>query len=280
MNLDQLKNLVNTTSIEVGSVVVFEEVKYVVTNNDFFDLANLPIICFDGPKKFALGPEYNELTKTYSLEYWEDYYYPTFNHEFFTNSISVNFKTAGRKLKKDVNAVNSILKNLSGSDASKYIEEVKSVGFITVLGYTLIEEDLIMKSETTDCGPFKAMYSDGIGVILDTKITDELYSDYLSSAVGALIMAERKANFGPTDIVKIEVRTKEQIVFKMFKQYATEIMERCNSTFISVSDELMDSDTKQTVDDVEFSLSVSKTAWVGLKTLILTVKNETTSIII
>ena len=119
-------------------------------------------------------------------------------------SVSADWPTLGKKLKKDAQKVKKVLPNLSSSDVRKFVQD----GKIEIDGISLSEEDLIVKrgiKEDESNKNFEANTDNDVLTILDTVIYPELAREGIAREIINRVQQLRKrSNLRPTDDVKME----------------------------------------------------------------------------
>jgi isoleucyl-tRNA synthetase len=123
-------------------------------------------------------------------------------------SVTADWPTLGKKLKKDAQKVKKELPSLTSDDVRKFVEEKK----ITVGGIALTEEDLIVKRGLKEDESSKNMEPNTDNDVL-TILDAELYPELAHEGVGREIInrvqrLRKKAGLVPTDDVKMEYHVK------------------------------------------------------------------------
>jgi isoleucyl-tRNA synthetase len=123
-------------------------------------------------------------------------------------SVTADWPTLGKKLKKDAQKVKKDLPSLTSDDVRKFVAEKK----ITVGGIALTEEDLIVKRGLKEDESSKNMEPNTDNDVL-TILDAELYAELAHEGVGREIInrvqrLRKKAGLIPTDDVKMEYHVK------------------------------------------------------------------------
>ena len=123
-------------------------------------------------------------------------------------SVTADWPTLGKKLKKDAQKVKKDLPSLTSDDVRKFVTEKK----ITVGGIALTEEDLIVKRGLKEDESSKNMEPNTDNDVL-TILDAELYAELAHEGVGREIInrvqrLRKKAGLVPTDDVKMEYHVK------------------------------------------------------------------------
>ncbi|KAI5283927.1 isoleucine--tRNA ligase [Ascosphaera aggregata] len=121
-------------------------------------------------------------------------------------SVSADWPTLGKKLKKDAQKVKKALPTLKSEDVKKYQAE----GTIVVDGITLVEGDLVVKralKEDEESKNLETNSDNDVLIILDTAIYPELHQEGLArEIVNRVQRLRKKAGLVPTDDIKMEYR--------------------------------------------------------------------------
>ena len=121
-------------------------------------------------------------------------------------SVSADWPSLGKKLKKDAQKVKKALPSLSSDDVRGFIQNKK----ITLDGIELLEEDLIVKRGLQEDEASKQLETntdDEVLTILDTKIYPELAKEGIAREVVNRVQQLRKrAKLVPTDDVRMEYK--------------------------------------------------------------------------
>ena len=121
-------------------------------------------------------------------------------------SVTADWPTLGKKLKKDVQKVKKALPSLSSGDVKKFVTD----GKILVDGIELVEGDLVVKKGLKEDENSKnlEMNSDNdVLIILDATLYPELAHEGLArEIVNRVQKLRKKAGLVPTDDVKMEYR--------------------------------------------------------------------------
>ena len=121
-------------------------------------------------------------------------------------SVTADWPTLGKKLKKDVQKVKKALPSLSSSDVKKFVTQ----GKILVDGIELVEGDLVVKKglkEDENSKDLEMNSDNDVLIILDATIYPELAHEGLArEIVNRVQKLRKKAGLVPTDDVKMEYR--------------------------------------------------------------------------
>jgi isoleucyl-tRNA synthetase len=121
-------------------------------------------------------------------------------------SVSVDWPTLGKKLKKDAQRVKKALPNV-GSDE---IKTFRDSGVISVDGIQLTKEDLVIKRGINSDETSKNLESntdDDVLIILDAEVYPELHKEGLArEIINRVQRLRKKAGLVPTDDIKMEYR--------------------------------------------------------------------------
>ena len=124
-------------------------------------------------------------------------------------SVSADWPTLGKKLKKDAQKVKAALPSLSSDDVRKFVQ----LGHTTVNGIRLETEDLIVKrglKEHADSKNLEPNTDDDVLVILDAGIYPELADEGLGrEIINRVQRLRKKAGLMPTDDVKMDYHVLE-----------------------------------------------------------------------
>ena len=119
-------------------------------------------------------------------------------------SVSADWPTLGKKLKKEAQRVKKALPNLTSDDVRRFVQ----TKIITVDGIELSEEDLIVKRGLKEDAASKTLETNtdnDVLTILDTAIDPELAREGIAREIVNRVQQLRKrANLVPTDDVKME----------------------------------------------------------------------------
>lgn len=121
-------------------------------------------------------------------------------------SVSADWPTLGKKLKKDAQKVKAALPSLTSDDVRTFVQE----GHTTVNGIRLEREDLIVKRGLKDDEQSKDLETntdDDVLVILDAAMYPELAEEGLGrEIINRVQRLRKKAGLVPTDDVKMEYK--------------------------------------------------------------------------
>lgn len=124
-------------------------------------------------------------------------------------SVSADWPTLGKKLKKDAVTVKKALPSLSSADVKRFVVDQK----ITVAGIELDSADLIVKrglAETEATKTLETNTDDDVLIILDAAMYPELYEEGLArEIINRVQRLRKKAGLVPTDDVRMEYRVLE-----------------------------------------------------------------------
>jgi len=123
-------------------------------------------------------------------------------------SLTADWPTLGKKLKKDAQKVKKALPSLASDEVRKFVEE-KSM---TVDGIKLDEEDLLVKRGLKDDETSKHLETntdDDVLIILDAALYPELAQEGLArEVINRVQRLRKKAGLVPTDDVKMEYKVR------------------------------------------------------------------------
>lgn len=121
-------------------------------------------------------------------------------------SVTADWPTLGKKLKKDVQKVKKALPTLSSDDVKGFLKNKKTF----VDNIELVEGDLVVRrglKENTDNKEFETNTDNDVLIILDAAIYPELHQEGLArEIVNRVQRLRKKAGLVPTDDVKMEYR--------------------------------------------------------------------------
>ena len=121
-------------------------------------------------------------------------------------SVSADWPTLGKKLKKDAQRVKKALPSLTSAEVKKFVENKK----IAVDGIELDEEDLIVRRglrEDDTSKNFEANTDNDVLTILDAALYPELADEGVArEIINRVQRLRKKAGLVPTDDVKMEYR--------------------------------------------------------------------------
>jgi isoleucyl-tRNA synthetase len=121
-------------------------------------------------------------------------------------SVSADWPTLGKKLKKDAQKVKKALPSLTSAEVKKFVDNKK----MTVDGIELDEEDLIVKrglKEDDTSKNFETNTDDDVLTILDAALYPELADEGVArEIINRVQRLRKKAGLVPTDDVKMEYR--------------------------------------------------------------------------
>ncbi|KAI5301764.1 isoleucine--tRNA ligase [Ascosphaera pollenicola] len=121
-------------------------------------------------------------------------------------SVSADWPTLGKKLKKDAQKVKKALPNLKSEDVKRYQTE----GSLVVDGITLVAGDLVVRRALKEDEGSKNLETNSdndVLIILDTAIYPELHQEGLArEIVNRVQRLRKKAGLVPTDDIKMEYR--------------------------------------------------------------------------
>ena len=121
-------------------------------------------------------------------------------------SVSADWPTLGKKLKKDAQKVKQGLPSLTSNDVRKFVLEKR----MTIDGIELSEEDLIVKRGLKEDGSSSNLETntdDNVLIILDSTIYPELAKEGIArEIINRVQQLRKKAKLVPTDDVKMEYK--------------------------------------------------------------------------
>ena len=125
-------------------------------------------------------------------------------------SVSADWPTLGKKLKKDAQKVKKALPTLTSDDVRRFVQD----GHMTVDGIALVAEDLVVKRGLNDDDEasknFESNTDNDVLIILDAAIYPELAHQGLArEVVNRVQRMRKKAGLVPTDDVKMQYRMLE-----------------------------------------------------------------------
>ena len=119
-------------------------------------------------------------------------------------SVTADWPTLGKKLKKDAQKVKKALPNLTSEDVKAFVREKT----ITVDGIKLDAEDLIVKrglAESDENKNLETNTDDDVLIFLDAALYPELYEEGLArEIINRVQRLRKKAGLVPTDDVRME----------------------------------------------------------------------------
>ena len=130
---------------------------------------------------------------------------------FTSYSFKPQLKTLGRRFGKNLNEVREILANLDGNSA---MDELKEKGTLTIkvagVDEALTEEDLLIESAQKE--GFEANSDNGITVVIDTNLTEELIEEgFIREIISKIQTMRKEADFEVMDKIKIAFSNNEKI---------------------------------------------------------------------
>jgi isoleucyl-tRNA synthetase len=124
-------------------------------------------------------------------------------------SVSADWPTLGKKLKKDVQKVKKALPNVTSDQVRQFVVNK----YITVEGIRLVEEDLLVKrglKEDESSKHLEPNTDNDVLIILDAHLHPELAHEGVArEIVNRIQRLRKKAGLVPTDDVKMEYRVLE-----------------------------------------------------------------------
>lgn len=121
-------------------------------------------------------------------------------------SVTADWPTLGKKLKKDAQKVKKALPDLTSDDVRHFVK----TGIITVGGIDLLQEDLLVKRGLQENESSKNMETNtdnDVLTILDTEMhADLLHEGVAREVVNRVQQLRKKAKLVPTDDVKMEYK--------------------------------------------------------------------------
>jgi isoleucyl-tRNA synthetase len=124
-------------------------------------------------------------------------------------SVNADWRTLGKKLKKDVQKVKKGLSDVNSEQCKAYLSE----GKITVAGIELVEGDLVVKralKQDDNSKDQEPNTDDDVLTILDVASYPELAEEGLArEIINRVQQLRKKANLKPTDDVKMEYKVQE-----------------------------------------------------------------------
>ena len=141
-----------------------------------------------------------------------------FNDHFLT----INFRTAGRVLKGDVQKMKDALASASVEEMNKYVNEFGN-GKVQVNGFDSFESELFVKNSKPKSEFI--MESDGhITVVLDTTLNQELINEgILREIIRNAQVLRKEADFKIDDRIEINITTTDSTVTEILKSNASKI---------------------------------------------------------
>ena len=122
---------------------------------------------------------------------------------FTSYSFKPQLKTLGRRFGKNLNEVREILTNIDGNAA---MDELKEKGTLTInvagVDEALTEEDLLIESAQKE--GFEANSDNGVTVVIDTNLTEELIEEgFVREIISKIQTMRKEADFEVMDKIKI-----------------------------------------------------------------------------
>ena len=122
---------------------------------------------------------------------------------FTSYTFKPQLKTLGRRFGKNLNEVRDVLLNLDGNDA---MDELKTKGTLTIniagVDEALTEEDLLIESAQKE--GFEANSDNGITVVIDTNLSEELIEEgFVREIISKIQTMRKEADFEVMDKIKI-----------------------------------------------------------------------------
>lgn len=141
-----------------------------------------------------------------------------FNDEFLT----VNFKTAGARLKGTVQQLKNTLALLSDEEQKKLVEQFKN-GNVEVEGFEPLPAEVFILSSKPK-KDFVIASESGITCVLDITIDENLMLEGLSRELIRTIQVLRKeANFKVEERIEVALKTESETLFKVISKYSERI---------------------------------------------------------
>ncbi len=122
---------------------------------------------------------------------------------FTSYTFKPQLKTLGRRFGKNINEVREILSSLDGNDA---MDELKGNGTLTInvggVDEALTEEDLLIESAQKE--GFEANSDNGITVVIDTNLTEDLIEEgFVREIISKIQTMRKEADFEVMDKIRI-----------------------------------------------------------------------------
>lgn len=141
--------------------------------------------------------------------------------KFVKHVIKLNFHNAGPKLSKNVGLVKNELMKL---DQDSLYKELKEKNEITVLGFVLGQDDLVV--ETVETSDYASMSDGSITVVLDTNLTEELISEgYVREVVSKVQLERKEAGFEVVDHIILSFTGSNELL-DIIKKYENKISDQ------------------------------------------------------
>lgn len=141
-----------------------------------------------------------------------------FNDEFLT----VNFKTAGARLKGAVQQLKNTLVSLSDDDQKKLVEQFKN-GSVEVDGFEPLPAEVFILSSKPK-KDFVIASENGLTCVLDITIDENLMIEGLSRELIRTIQVLRKeANFKVEERIEVALKTESETLLKVISKYSERI---------------------------------------------------------
>lgn len=141
-----------------------------------------------------------------------------FNDEFLT----VNFKTAGARLKGAVQQLKNTLVSLSDDEQKKLVEQFKN-GSVEVDGFEPLPAEVFILSSKPK-KDFVIASENGLTCVLDITIDENLMIEGLSRELIRTIQVLRKeANFKVEERIEVALKTESETLLKVISKYSERI---------------------------------------------------------
>lgn len=142
----------------------------------------------------------------------------TFNDHYLT----LNFRTAGRVLKGDVQKMKVALENTDKKTMEEYVKAFDS-GKVTVEGFGEFESDLFVKNAKSK-PEFILASDEGMTVVLDITLTEELINEgILREIIRNAQVLRKEADFKIDDRIDINITSEDENISKILTDNADKI---------------------------------------------------------
>ncbi|MDF2986679.1 MAG: ileS [Eubacterium sp.] len=145
--------------------------------------------------------------------------------QLYNKRLSLNFKTAGRALKEDLQIVKGALSSLMQEDMNICVEAFEKNLPVDIPGYIKKLSYELFAVETTFRQNFVITESDEFSVALDTSLDDKLvYEGLYRELLRHCQVLRKEAGFNVEERIKLAISSKNEEVDNILKQYNNELM--------------------------------------------------------
>ena len=166
-------------------------------------------------------------------------------------SVKPNFKSLGQKYKKDMKAVQQVIKSFEKED----ISTIEREGKLSKGGFDLILDDILITSQEVE--GFSVANEAGITVALDTEVTEELRKEGLARDFVNRIQNLRKdTGLEVQDKIHIQVNANDDLVKTALETFKDYISEETQALSLDFTEDLKEAQEFE-VEDFKFEVAIS-----------------------